>query len=260
MTSHAISSNGKSRGASVLLEFSEVTVVYGGVTAVSNVTMQAEAGLIHGLIGPNGAGKSTLFNVASGLVRPRHGRVLLDGQDITKLGPHRRARLRMARTFQQLELFGVLTVFDNVLTAAEIRRGWAHDRSDPRAEARQAIERTGLADVADERADGLSTGRARLLEVARALATKPRILLLDEPAAGLNEQETRQLGTLLGELAGDGLGIVLVEHDMDLVMQVCSLVTVLNLGQVLMTGTPAEVRTDPDVLAAYLGSGEVQAS
>jgi branched-chain amino acid transport system ATP-binding protein len=149
-----------------LLEFRDVSVIYGGVTALNDVSMAAEAGVIHGLIGPNGAGKSTLFNVASGLVRPRKGAVLLDGKDITKLGPHRRARLRMARTFQQLELFGVLTVRDNLLTAAEIRRGWAHDHSDPRAEATVALERVGLLDYADERADRLPTGVARLLEVS----------------------------------------------------------------------------------------------
>jgi branched-chain amino acid transport system ATP-binding protein len=243
-----------------LLEFRDVSVIYGGVTALDHVSMTAEAGVIHGLIGPNGAGKSTLFNVASGLVRPRQGAVLLEGKDITKLGPHRRARLRMARTFQQLELFGVLTVRDNVLTAAEIRRGWAHDHSDPRTEATVALERVGLIDYADERADRLPTGVARLLEVARALVTKPRILLLDEPAAGLNEQETRALRSLLAGLAADGLGIVLVEHDMDLVMQACSVVTVLNLGQVLMTGTPEQVRVDPAVLAAYLGGAAVGAS
>jgi branched-chain amino acid transport system ATP-binding protein len=240
-----------------LLEFREVSVIYGGVTALNSVSMTAEAGVIHGLIGPNGAGKSTLFNVASGLVRPRQGAVLLDGKDITKLGPHRRARLRMARTFQQLELFGVLTVRDNVLTAAEIRRGWAHDHSDPAAAAQSALERVGLLEYAEERADRLPTGVARLLEVARALVTQPRILLLDEPAAGLNEQETHALRTLLAGLAAEGLGIVLVEHDMDLVMQACSVVTVLNLGQVLMTGTPDQVRSDPAVLSAYLGGAAV---
>jgi branched-chain amino acid transport system ATP-binding protein len=245
---------------SALLEFQDVSVVYGGVTALNAVSMTAEAGVIHGLIGPNGAGKSTLFNVASGLVRPRKGAVLLDGTDITRLGPHRRARLRMARTFQQLELFGVLTVRDNLLTAAEIRRGWARDHSDPRAEAQLALERVGLVEYAEERADRLPTGVARLLEVARALVTKPRVLLLDEPAAGLNEQETRALSSLLGGLAAEGLGIILVEHDMDLVMQTCSVVTVLNLGQVLMTGSPDQVRADQAVLSAYLGGAAVSAS
>jgi branched-chain amino acid transport system ATP-binding protein len=242
-----------------LLEFSDVTVTFGGVTALNKVTMQVEPGGIHGLIGPNGAGKSTLFNVATGLVRPKHGAVLLDGKDITKLGPHRRARLRMARTFQQLELFGVLSVYDNIRTAAEIRRGWARDHSDSGRDTVEVLERTGLADMADERADGLPTGLARLLEVARALVTRPRLLLLDEPAAGLNDQETHTLSTLLRGLSDDGLGIVLVEHDMDLVMKICSVITVLNMGEILMTGAPDEVRSDQSVISAYLGSAEVNA-
>ncbi|MCU1657166.1 MAG: transporter [Pseudonocardiales bacterium] len=242
-----------------LLEFRDVTVTFGGVTAVNRVTMSTEPGVIHGLIGPNGAGKSTLFNVACGLVRPRSGAVFLDGRDITKLGPHRRARLRMARTFQQLELFGVLSVYDNIRTAAEIRRGWAHDRSNCEHDAHEVLERTGLTEMADERADRLPTGLARLLEVARALVTKPRLLLLDEPAAGLNEQETLALSTLLRGLIGDGLGIVLVEHDMDLVMQICTVITVLNTGQVLITGSPDVVRNDAAVISAYLGSAEVNA-
>jgi branched-chain amino acid transport system ATP-binding protein len=237
-----------------LLEFRDVTVVFGGVTALSDVNMTVQAGGIHGLIGPNGAGKSTLFNVACGLVRPRSGSVVLDGRDITKLGPHRRARLRMARTFQQLELFGVLTVYDNVRTAAEIRRSWAHDHSHPARDTEEVLERTGLTELRNERADGLSTGLARLLEVARALVTRPRLLLLDEPAAGLNEQETHALSELLRSLTGDGLGIVLVEHDMDLVMQVSSQITVLNMGRVLTTARPEEVRTDPAVVSAYLGT------
>ena len=242
-----------------LLEFRDVTVTFGGVTAVDSVSISVDHTVIHGLIGPNGAGKSTLFNVASGLIRPRRGAVFLDGQDITGLGPHRRARLRMARTFQQLELFGVLTVYDNIRTAAEIRRGWAHDRSDCRRDTQEVLERTGLIDMADERADRLPTGFARLLEVARALVTKPKLLLLDEPAAGLNEQETLALSSLLRGLTGDDLGIVIVEHDMDLVMQICTVITVLNMGKVLITANPDEVRKDHAVLNAYLGSGEVNA-
>ena len=242
-----------------LLEFRDVTVTFRGVTALSGVTISTEPGVIHGLIGPNGAGKSTLFNVACGLVRPRSGTVHFRGTDITSVGPHRRARLRMARTFQQLELFGVLSVYDNIRTAAEIRKGWAHDRSDSRRDTDEVLERTGLKAVADERADSLPTGIARLLEVARALVTKPRQLLLDEPAAGLNEEETRALGDLLRGLTDDGLGVMLVEHDMDLVMQVCSTVTVLNTGQVLITGNPDEVRNNHDVVNAYLGSAKASA-
>jgi branched-chain amino acid transport system ATP-binding protein len=241
-----------------LLEFRSVTVGFGGVVALDAVDMTVEVGGIHGLIGPNGAGKSTLFNAACGLLRPRSGSVLLDGRDITGLGPHRRARLRMARTFQQLELFGVLTVYDNVRTAAEIRRSWARDHSNPGRDADEVLERTGLSDLRDERADGLSTGHARLLEVARALVTRPRVMLLDEPAAGLNEQETAALSELLHGLTGDELGIVLVEHDMDLVMRVCERITVLNMGRVLTTATPHEVRSDPAVISAYLGAAKAE--
>jgi branched-chain amino acid transport system ATP-binding protein len=240
-----------------LIEFRDITVTFGGVTAVDKVSMSVVPGGIHGLIGPNGAGKSTLFNVACGLVRPRAGAVYLEGRDVTRIGPHRRARLRMARTFQQLELFGVLSVYDNIRTAAEIRRGWAHDHSDCGRDTDEVLERTGLREMADERADRLPTGLARLLEVARALVTKPRLLLLDEPAAGLNEQETLALSSLLQGLTDDGLGIVLVEHDMDLVMQICRVITVLNMGQVLKTGNPGEVRRDHAVIGAYLGSAEV---
>jgi branched-chain amino acid transport system ATP-binding protein len=239
---------------SPLLEFKDITVNFGGVTAVNSASIAFENAGVHGLIGPNGAGKSTLFNVACGLVRPKRGVVLLDGEDITRLGPHKRARLRMARTFQRLELFGVLTVYDNVRTAAEIRRGWAHDHSNPVADTEEVLERVGLSEVARERADRLPTGLARLLEVARALVTRPRVLLLDEPAAGLNEQETHALDRLLQSLSTEGLGIVLVEHDMDLVMQLCAVISVLNMGQVLMTGTPDDVRRDDAVIAAYLGS------
>jgi branched-chain amino acid transport system ATP-binding protein len=242
-----------------LLQFHGVTVLFGGVTALDHVDMSVEPGGIHGLIGPNGAGKSTLFNVACGLVRPKSGSVTLAGTDITKLGPHRRARLRMARTFQQLELFGVMSVYDNVRTAAEIRRSWAHDRSNCARETDEVLARTGLVEVAGERADSLSTGLARLLEVARAIVTHPRLLLLDEPAAGLNEQETVALSTLLRSLSGEGLGVVLVEHDMDLVMQICQKITVLNMGQVLTTADPASVRRDPAVISAYLGSAKVVA-
>jgi branched-chain amino acid transport system ATP-binding protein len=238
------------------LEFRDVTVGFGGVTALDAVNITIEVGSIHGLIGPNGAGKSTLFNAACGLLRPRSGSVMLDGRDITGLGPHRRARLRIARTFQQLELFGVLSVYDNVRTAAEIRRSWAKDGSNPGRDADEVLERIGLAELRDERADGLSTGLARLLEVARALVTRPRVMLLDEPAAGLNEQETVALSELLRGLAGEDLGIVLVEHDMELVMQVCAQITVLNMGRVLTTAPPNEVRADPAVISAYLGAAK----
>jgi branched-chain amino acid transport system ATP-binding protein len=234
-------------------EIRDVVVRYGGITALGGVSVLADAGGVHGLIGPNGAGKSTLFNVATGLVSPTSGHVFLDGVDVTRLSPHQRARRGLARTFQQLELFGVLTVYDNLLVAGETRRRWARDGSDPRRDADAMLERMSLRTVGQERADHLPAGTARLVEVARALMTRPRVLLLDEPAAGLIEAETHALGRLLRELASDGLCVVLVEHDMELVMPVCSMVTVLDRGRVLATGTSEQVRNDLAVVEAYLG-------
>jgi branched-chain amino acid transport system ATP-binding protein len=237
-----------------LFEVRDVTVRYGGVTALRGASVTAEPHSIHGLIGPNGAGKSTLFNVATGLVSPNQGRVYLDGEDVTKRSPHGRARRGLARTFQQLELFGVLTVHDNLLVAAELHAG-RHDRNgDPRTAVGAMLERMNLSSFEQARADHLPTGIARLVEVARALMTRPKVLLLDEPAAGLIESETEALGRLLRELAAEGLSIILVEHDMELVMPVCSTVTVLDQGEILATGTPEEIRANPAVIKAYLGA------
>jgi branched-chain amino acid transport system ATP-binding protein len=236
-----------------LFALEDVTVSYGGLRALAGASVSVDAGQILGLIGPNGAGKSTLFNVATGLVLPGRGRVLLDGVDITRRSPHARARLGLARTFQQLELFGVLTVHDNLLIAGETRRRWTRDDSNPRRDADAMLERLGLASIREERADHLPTGLARLVEVGRSLMSRPRVLLLDEPAAGLIDSETHALGALLREVAGEGLAIVLVEHDMELVMPVCAVVTVLDQGRVLASGTPDEVRANEGVIHAYLG-------
>jgi branched-chain amino acid transport system ATP-binding protein len=236
-----------------LFEVRDVTVRYGGVTALRNATVTAEARGIHGLIGPNGAGKSTLFNVATGLVTPSSGQVLLDGEDVTRRSPHARARRGLARTFQQLELFGVLTVRDNLLVAAELHARRHGDGTDARGAVEMMLERMNLSQFGAARADHLPTGIARLVEVARALMTRPKVLLLDEPAAGLIEAETEALGRLLRELAAEGLSIILVEHDMELVMPVCSTVTVLDQGEILASGTPEEIRGNDAVVQAYLG-------
>jgi branched-chain amino acid transport system ATP-binding protein len=230
-----------------ILETREVCVRFGGHMAVNAVDLTVDEGQITGLIGPNGAGKTTTFNVITGLQAPTRGTVLLDGADITKISAHARARGGIARTFQRLELFGSLTVRDNVLTAAELR---GHE---PQRVADELLERVGLTAVADQRADSLSTGSARLVELARALACQPRVLLLDEPASGLDEQETERFAEILVDLTSDGLGILIVEHDVPLVMRLCSQITVLNFGEVLATGTPVEIQRNADVIDAYLG-------
>jgi branched-chain amino acid transport system ATP-binding protein len=237
-----------------LLEVDNVVVRFGGVTAVDRATFTAEAGDVTGLIGPNGAGKTTLFNVITGLQSPGAGVVRFDGSDITGYTTHQRARLGIARTFQRLEAFGSLSVWDNVLTAAEIHRRWQRDAGDPRHVTAGLVERVGIAGFSHQRADSVPTGTARLLELARALAIEPRLLLLDEPSSGLGESETETFGDLLRVLALDGRAVLMVEHDMDLVMRVCDVIHVLDFGQVIATGTPAEIRANPKVMQAYLGT------
>lgn len=235
-----------------ILEAREVSVRFGGHMAVDGVDLSVEEGAITGLIGPNGAGKTTTFNVITGLQPPSGGRVLLGGDDITRKSAHKRARLGVARTFQRLELFGSLTVRDNVLTAAELNRV---EGQDPRDAAEALLDRVGLGDQLDVRADSLSTGNARLVELARALACRPRVLLLDEPASGLDDEETDRFASILLDLAGDGLAVLLVEHDVPLVMKLCQDITVLNFGRILATGTPAQIQADESVIEAYLGQG-----
>jgi branched-chain amino acid transport system ATP-binding protein len=238
------------------LEIQEVSVRFGGLAALSEVSLSAGDGAITGLIGPNGAGKTTLFNVVTGMQRPNSGTVRLDDRDLRGLSSYRRARLGLGRTFQRLELFGTLTVAENVGVAASIaRRGVVKSRSRVIHEVREEVlERLGLTAVANDRADTLPTGTGRLVELARALATKPKVLLLDEPAAGQDTDETQRFSEVLRSLAKEGLAILLVEHDMELVMNVCHSVVVLDYGRVICTGTPAEIRADPEVQAAYLGT------
>jgi branched-chain amino acid transport system ATP-binding protein len=236
-----------------VLAVSDVSVRFGGIDAVSEVAFDAHAGEITGLIGPNGAGKTTTFNVITGLQRPTHGRVVIAGHDVGKLPPFKRARLGVARTFQRLEVFGSLTVAENILAAAEFHKSWSSDRTPPRDVAAEIIERVGLGSVVDARVDSLPTGLARLVELGRALATRPRLLLLDEVGSGLSHDETVALGDLMLELATDGMAILLVEHHMDLVMRVCSRIYVLDFGRIIAEGTPTEIQHDAAVQAAYLG-------
>ena len=244
-----------------LLEARGVTVRFGGNVAAKDVDLTVEEGRITGLIGPNGAGKTTMFNALCGLQTMASGSVVLDGEDITSLAAHKRARRGLARTFQRLEVFTLLSVRENILTGSEIRRSWAGrnsdgDDRDPAVIADELIERLGLGDVAEERVDSLPTGRARLVELGRALANQPRLLLLDEVSSGLNETETEAMAAVLRGLAESGLGILLVEHDMSLVMKVARRIAVLDFGRKIAEGTPAEIKSHPDVLAAYLGGTE----
>jgi len=237
-----------------LLEAHGLDVRFGEHRAVMDVDLEVDAGSIVGLIGPNGAGKTTTFNALSG-VQPCSGRVLLDGRDISGAPVHKRAWLGLHRTFQRLEAFGSMSAFDNIRTAAEISaRANRRSRRTAPAIAHEVVERLGLGPVAYRRADAPPAGQARLVELGRVLAAGPRIVLLDEPASGLDEVESEALTTVLTALAADGMAILLVEHDMALVMRLCSRIYVLDLGSVIACGTPDEVRADPSVQAAYLGA------
>jgi len=252
-----------SQAGEPLLDIREVSVRFGGVSALSEVSVHVHAGTVTGLIGPNGAGKTTLFNVVSGLQRPDHGHVRIAGRDVTGLGPHRRARLGLARTFQRLELFSHLNSEDNVRVGLEAgrRAGWTpRSRRASRIGASSAtalLDRVGVGGTAAHAANALPTGSARLVELARALSIGPRVLLLDEPCSGLDTVETAGLGRLLRELAAEDRAVLLVEHDMDLVLDICDRVFVLDFGEIIASGTPAEVREHPGVQAAYLGTLKV---
>jgi branched-chain amino acid transport system ATP-binding protein len=238
----------------MLLEVDDVSVRFGGLMALSEVSFAAEADQVTGLIGPNGAGKTTLFNTICGLQPARSGRVRLDGVDISRLSPHKRARRGLARTFQRLEIFGSLSVRENILVAAEIHRRWSGGNENPETVTDEILERLALGEIGGALVDVLPIGMARVIEVARALATRPRVLLLDEPSSGLDPAETAWLGGLLERLAADGLAVVLVEHDVGLVMQTSAKIYALEFGRVIAAGTPDEVRNDGAVQAAYLGS------
>ena len=238
-----------------LLEVQDVTVRFGGVVAVDGATFSVDEGKVAALIGPNGAGKTTTFNVVTGLQTPTSGTVIFDGKDITGLAVHRRSRRGIGRTFQRLEVFGSLTVRENILVSAEIQRRWGKGESDPKTTTDAILDRIGLRQFANQPADSVPTGIARLTELGRALAADPALLLLDEPSSGLNDDETDKLGELLRELADEqGRAILLVEHDVDLVMSVCDWIDVLDFGKIIASGTPKQIQKDPNVQAAYLGA------
>jgi branched-chain amino acid transport system ATP-binding protein len=248
------------------LEIDHVTRRFGGLTAVDDVSGHVDQGELVGLIGPNGAGKTTLFNVITGFTPPSQGSVRFRGTTISSLRPWRVARLGLGRTFQNLRIFPNMTVFDNVSVGAIGREGHspidalfggaaARGRAENTARRTwQALERTGLTEVAGDLAANLSYGRRKYLEIARALATDPALLVLDEPAAGLNDTETAALAAFITRLNAEGLTILLVEHDMGLVMGICRRIMVLASGRKISDATPDVVRADPAVIEAYLGT------
>jgi branched-chain amino acid transport system ATP-binding protein len=249
-----------------LLDVDGLRVTFGGVAAVDDVSFTVEEGSLVGLIGPNGAGKTTCIEALTGYQPQATGLIRFLGRDLTGVPPHRRARLGMARTFQSVELFDDLTVRENLRAASNRRTVWQslRDLFAPRWHTDEsvvirALDVVGLTDAADSLPTELSQGQRKLAGVARALACHPRLLLLDEPAAGLDATETLALGRRLRDVLDDGVSILLVDHDMELVLGTCDRVVVLDFGKVLATGTPDQIRNDERVVAAYLGDDVVDA-
>jgi branched-chain amino acid transport system ATP-binding protein len=248
-----------------VLAVENLGIGFGGVMALADVSFKVEAGEIFAIIGPNGAGKTTLFNIISGLYAPRDGRVRLKSEDVTGLPPHLLARRGLSRTFQNLQIFFRMSAAENVMVGRHLherRNVLAHLFTLPsvlrqnrltRAKAEELLAFVGLTDIADRAAGGLPYGALRRLEIARALATEPEILLLDEPAAGCNPVETEEIDSVIQKIAATGVAVVLVEHDMKLVMKISHRIHVLDQGRTIAEGTAAEVRGNDKVITAYLG-------
>jgi branched-chain amino acid transport system ATP-binding protein len=242
-----------------LLDITDLRVSFGGLRAVNDVSMKIEEGKLVGLIGPNGAGKTTFIDAITGFV-PSKGKTIFDGRDLAGLVAHERARVGLARTWQSLELFDDLTVSENLAVAAErssvkdfiLDLVWPR-RAGSGAPVEEALRRLDITELSGRRPDELSQGQRKLVGVARALAARPRLMLMDEPAAGLDTTESRELGSRLRSIVDDGTTIFLIDHDMGLVLRVCDYIYVLEFGRLIAEGTPAEVRANERVITAYLG-------
>ena len=250
---------------SCILETRDIGIQFGGLKAVDNVNFKAEEGEITALIGPNGAGKTTLFNLIAGFYQPTSGKVYFKGQDITSFKPYQRTRIGLARTFQNIRLFKDMSVMDNALVGQHCRMTYdpitamlslpakRKQEKQSREEIMKILDFMGLANVANEKAGSLSYGMQKNLEIARAMATRPELLLLDEPASGLNTQELDQLSQRVLRMRDMGITVVLIEHKMDVVMNISHKIMVLNFGECIAFGTPEEISADQQVIEAYLG-------
>jgi branched-chain amino acid transport system ATP-binding protein len=249
-----------------MLRLDSITKVFGGLTALEDISFSVTGGTITGVIGPNGAGKTTLFNIVTGLYAQTSGEVFLGGKNISFFHTEALASLGLVRTFQNVELFGQMTVLENVMVGLHTGTksgifscafklpGQIKEEKYIREKSMEWLEFTGMKDMADVVAGNLPFGKGRLLEISRALAAGPKMILMDEPAAGLNSRETVELASLIMKIRQTGVTVVLVEHDMDLVMDICDSIVVLNLGKKLAEGTPREIQENQEVISAYLGS------
>lgn len=252
----------------MVLEVRNIVKRFGGITALKNISFSIQEGEIYGLIGPNGAGKTTMFNCITNFIEPTEGEIIFRGENITRLKPHLITEKGICRTFQNIRLFPQMTTLQNVMVGGHSRissgvfksvfrsKSQKQEETYLKEKAEELLELVGLAELKDQFAENLAYGQQRRLEIARALASDPKLLLLDEPAAGMNETETENLYELIKKIQSMGITVLIIEHDMSLVMKLCDRITVLNFGEKLAEGTPEEIQNNEAVIEAYLGKEE----